>query len=238
MEERVLNESALRDNSYPGRGIIMGINSSGTHFVQVYWLMGRSENSRNRIFVVENNTLRTRAYDPSKVEDPSLIIYDAMVEIDNMHIVSNGDQTSTIANLLDQGKTFEEALTARTYEPDAPHFTPRISGVYATCGTAKLSIIRKNNEKTDHKTFNIDLQNTVPGEGFCLHTYKSDGNPLPSFDGDPLVVGLLESAEETANKFWGLLNEDNRISIGVKFIPLDGGDPEFNIINKNGDRQK
>lgn len=242
MEEHVLNESALRDNSYPGRGIIMGINSAGTHFVQAYWLMGRSENSRNRILVLENDTLKAKAYDVSKVEDPSLIIYDAMAEVGNNHIVSNGDQTTTIANSMKQSSSFEDALATRTYEPDEPNFTPRISGFFGSDKSIKLSIISKDpiEDRPVRKIYEKTLGNFKRGKGLCLHTYKGDGNPIPSFDSRPFVVGIVGSAKDIAEKFWDLLDEKNKISIAVKMIPLNNpaAKSEFYIINKNGDAPK
>ncbi|MEK9195995.1 MAG: IMP cyclohydrolase [Patescibacteria group bacterium] len=238
MEEHAVNESALKDNSYPGRGIVMGVNSAGTHFVQVYWLMGRSDNSRNRIFVLEDGSVKTKAYDESKVEDPSLIIYDAMIEINDNHIVSNGDQTTTIVDFLNKNKTFEDALKTRDYEPDAPHFTPRISGIYYPDQSVKMSIIRKDNDHTDRDVFNFKADDLLRGTGYCMHTYKGDGDPLPSYDTAPFAVSLFGSVEENANKFWSLLNPENRISLVVKSIPFKGSGPEFHIINKNGDMQK
>lgn len=238
VEEHVLNESALRDNSYPGRGIIMGIDSTGTYFVQVYWLMGRSENSRNRILSLENENLKTKAYDPSKVEDPSLIIYDAMTEVANNHIVSNGDQTTTIADFVEKGSSFEDALATRTYEPDAPNFTPRISGFFGSDQSIKFSIISKDpiEDRPVRKIYEKTLANFKKGKGLCIHTYKGDGDPIPSFDSRPFVVGIAGSAEDIAQKFWELLDAENKISIAVKMIPMNpAAKSEFYIINKNGE---
>lgn len=238
VDEHAVNESALKDNSYPGRGIVMGVNSAGTHFVQVYWLMGRSDNSRNRILELKDNIVRAKAFDESKVEDPSLIIYDAMIEIDGNHVVSNGDQTTTIVEYLAQNKTFEVALDTRDYEPDAPNFTPRISGMYSPDQSVKISLINKHKDHTDRKTFNLTVADLEHGSGYCIHTYKSDGDPLPSFDLAPFPVSLADSGKENAEKFWDLLNPENRISLVVKSIPFEGGEPEFHIINKNGETVK
>lgn len=233
LNQQVLNESALADNPYPGRGIIMGVNDSGTEYVQVYWLMGRSENSRNRIFAVEENMVKTKPFDPSKVEDPSLIIYNAMREINGNHIVTNGDQTDTIAEFITLNKSFEQALETRDYEPDAPNYTPRISGVLSPDKTVKMSALRRVNGTTQRDFWQYD--NINDGQGQCIHTYLSDRTPLPSFDQEPFMVTIPGGIKDIADKFWNLLDEDNRISLVVKTINKSNGEVNFHIINKLGD---
>lgn len=232
VNQHVFYESVLVNNPYPGRGIVIGKNLSGTHTVQIYFIMGRSANSRNRIFQLEDNVVRTKPFDPSKVEDPSLIIYDALLEVNGQHIVTNGDQTSTIEEFLKVNKEFEEALATRDYEPDAPNYTPRISGAYKTGRShAKLSILKRAvNGDTSREYFDIDINE--PGIGRIIHTYENDGNPLPSFSGQPKIVKIPETIQETADKFWDLLNRENRISIVVKYIDTSSGTSSYKIINK------
>jgi len=230
------NEKALGENSYPGRGIVVGMTPDGENYVQIYWIMGRSENSRNRIFELEGNFVKTKAFDPAKLEDPSLIIYYPVKDIKGIHIVTNGDQTDTIYNYLQEGKSFENALNTRKFEPDAPNFTPRISA-FIRCSqeqaTYGLSILKTIDNKGDicvRSYFNYDK--FTKGYGHCIHTYKSDGNPIPSFVGEPFVVKLANDIEENADHFWTLLNDDNKISLLVKYISVKDNRVKFKIINK------
>lgn len=221
-----MNLEKLQNNNYPGRLIIMGLNESGDKFIQLYSIMGRSESSRNRRFILENNIIKTVPIDPAKVDQPELIIYNAMISIDNLHIVSNGRQTDTIANNLD----LKSALDDWEYEPDAPNFTPRISGTFNLENKeALLSIIKKNGESTQRQVFPLILKN---GLGFCLHTYQSDGNPLPSFQGSPFEVPLLGDETQIANFYWQELNEDNKVALVVKSINLTTGEIKHHLINK------
>ncbi|WP_438448107.1 IMP cyclohydrolase [Gorillibacterium sp. sgz5001074] len=228
----------LQQNVYPGRGIVIGLTEDGQQLVQVYWIMGRSENSRNRVFIAEDNGfLRTEAKDPAKLTDPSLIIYYPVRHIKGAHIVTNGDQTDTIFEELQKhGGTFESALAKRTYEPDAPNFTPRISGLVDLSNKQfayKLSILKSagnTEDQTLRHTFTYEK--ALPGYGHVIHTYEGDGNPLPSFDGEPKLVPLKGDAKQIADTYWGMLNEENKISLLVKTIRLDDGASELLVINK------
>lgn len=211
----------LQNNPYPGRGIVIGKNTEG-QYVQVYWIMGRSPNSRNRIFTSNEGVLQTEAADPSKVEDPSLIIYNAMRERKGAFIVTNGAHTDTIYDGLEQGKTFVQALKVEAHEPDAPNYTPRISGIinlaYETPRLA-LSIIKVHPLNAEHSLqhfFRYDIAHN--GYGHAITTYRGDGNPIPSFEGEPFLVPLEGDAQQIANTFWNALNEDNRVSLAVKVI--------------------
>ena len=227
------NIQNLKENTYPGRGIIIGLDSSGENAIQVYWVMGRSENSRNRILVQDGDVVKTKAFDESKVADPSLIIYNAMLTVGDSHIVSNGDQTDTIQQFLKDGKTFEDGIKTREFEPDAPNFTPRISGVinFKTKDFILSSILK--NEDTgepDHRFFYYKDINS--GFGMCVHTYQSDGNPIPSFRSNPYSVLLEGNIDQIANFYWGLLNADNKVAIVVKSINLETNKSSYKIINK------
>jgi IMP cyclohydrolase len=231
--------NGLKQNAYPGRGIVIGLTEDGTKLVQVYWIMGRSENSRNRVFIAEpNGFLRTEAKDPAKLMDPSLIIYYPVRHINSAHIVTNGDQTDTIYETLPKhGGTFESALATRTYEPDAPNFTPRISGIVDLNDKQfayKLSIL-KSAGNTEDQTLRhtYSYEKALPGFGHCIHTYAQDGNPLPSFQGEPALVPLKGDASQIADAYWNVLNEENRISLLVKTIRLDDGASELLVINKD-----
>jgi len=227
------NLEALRRNIYPGRGIVLGLNKSGSKAVQIYWLMGRSENSRNRILIEHNGTVRTAPFDETKVKDSSLIIYTAMlVSKGGVHIVSNGDHTETIVSFLDQGKTFEEAVRSRTFEPDIPNFTPRIAGITKIGNGAeyKLSITRRGERNEPvHEFFPIVLS---PGTGFCIHTYEGDGTPIQSFKKAPFPVPIGETADEIIRTYWEVLNPENRVAIVVKIIDLKTANVEHRIENK------
>ena len=228
--------NALCENTYPGRGIIIGKTADGRHAAVAYFIMGRSENSRNRIFEEnETNGIRTRAYDESKLVDPSLIIYSPVHVLGNRLIVTNGDQTDTIYDYIKDGKTFEEALRTRTFEPDPPNFTPRISGVVdMRRGGYKLSIVKSNEgnaASVQRQTF--DYPQPVAGEGHFISTYQKNGAPIPSFAGEPLRVAIDENApDKFADKLWKNLNEDNKVSLFVRSIELETGTYEDIILNK------
>lgn len=232
----VVNEQKLAENSYPGRGIVVGMTPDGKNLVQVYWIMGRSTNSRNRIFVQEGENVKTRAYDESKMTDPSLIIYYPLRTMGDVHIVTNGDQTDTISEFIRGGKTFEEALLTRCFEPDMPNCTPRISAVTYYRGensSFALSILKTvgNDPSVEKKEF-YTFAKFVPGEGRCIHTYAGDGDPLPSFDVNPYAVTLENEIDQTAERFWGMLNADNRVSLLVKHVDVAAGNTTIRIINR------
>lgn len=227
----------LKSNSYPGRGIILGRSKDGTKAVVAYFIMGRSENSRNRVFVEEGEGIRTQAYDPSKLTDPSLIIYAPVRVLGNKTIVTNGDQTDTIYEGMDRQMTFEQSLRSREFEPDAPNYTPRISGVmHVENGkySYALSILKSNNgnpQACDRFTF--AYENCVAGEGRFIHTYKCDGNPLLSFEGEPKLVEIPDDMEAFTELIWENLNEDNKVSLFVRYIDIETGKYETKIVNKN-----
>lgn len=212
-------------NPYPGRGLVVGRDDFGD-FVLVYWIMGRSENSRNRRFVADAGTLRTEPVDPAKVEDPSLIIYEAMLELPGVQVASNGDQTRTIADALAGGGTFEGALSTREREPDAPNYTPRISGMIdlrAAKPSIGLSILKASPfdpSQTDRFYYRPALP--PPGYGLGLTTYASDGSPLPSFSGEPLMLPCAGTPEEIRDRYWSSLNAENRVALAVKAVHEDG----------------
>ncbi len=214
-------------NPYPGRGIVLG--KAGDKAVIAYFIMGRSENSRNRVFVEEADGVRTKAFDESKMQDPSLIIYYPYRRVGDTHIITNGDQTDTVYEHLLSGKTMTEALRTRTYEPDGPNFTPRISGLIEG-GRAILSILKKDGEGTNRNFFEYDLE-----EGTCrvIHTYEANEEPLPSFFGEPRAFALSGSIDEIADMIWTSLNEENKVSLLVKTIS-ESGEVETKILNKNG----
>ncbi len=230
-------EKLLAENTYPGRGIIIGKSEDGKHAVCAYFIMGRSENSRNRIFEKsESGALITAPFDSSKVEDPSLIIYNAVRDIDNNMIVTNGDQTDTVYDFIKDGKTFEQALETREFEPDKPNFTPRISGMLTfekKDFTYKMSILKSADAEgtaCNRYTFNY-----VPfaGTGTFIHTYNHDGNPIPTFTGEPERIAVKGGIDEFTASVWNHLNENNKISLYVRFTSLEDGAVEEKIINKN-----
>ena len=230
-------ENLLRSNAYPGRGIVIGRSEDGKNAVIAYFIMGRSVNSRNRIFVEDGEGIRTQAFDPSKLSDPSLIIY-APVRVFGEHtIVTNGDQTDTIFDGLRAGKSFEASLRSRKYEPDDPNFTPRISGILNFEGDTfnyEMSILKSNNGDPNccnRYTFSYD--NPKIGEGRFIHTYMKDDNPLPSFEGEPEVVKMSGDIDEFGNKLWEALNFDNKVSLFVRYTSLETGKWEQRIYNKN-----
>ena len=237
-------EKLLSDNSYPGRGIVIGKSKDGKSAMIAYFIMGRSENSRNRIFERFNGGMRTKAFDESKLSDPSLIIYNPYLEAKggNVDIITNGDQTNTIfdvVNDVEHNYGFEEACNRRSFEPDAPNFTPRISGALYYCFARntfayKMSILKSANGREEScRRFFYNYLQPENGVGHFIHTYKCDGNPIPSFYGEPEEVELPNTAEELADICWNNLNEDNKVSLFVRAVPLDGGQPTEIIINKN-----
>jgi len=231
------NMELLRDNPYPGRGIVMGLSKDGQRAVQVYWIMGRSLNSRNRILVQEGDVVKTRPFDESKVENPSLIIYTAMRMVNGIHIVSNGDQTDTVSQAIADGHTFQEGLEDRTYEPDDPNFTPRITGMYHPNNETpfSLSIIRKNPTSLEPIRTTYQQQ-SLNGIGRCIHTYKGDGNPLPSFDSEPYPIPLEGTIDDIAQKYWNVLNSENKVALVVKEINTVSGETNYRIVNKLGNK--
>ena len=231
----------LRENSYPGRGIILGRSEDGTSAVAAYFIMGRSENSRNRIFVEDGQGIRTQAYDPSKLTDPSLIIYAPVRVLGNKTIVTNGDQRDTIYEGMDKQLTFEQSLRSREFEPDAPNYTPRISGIMHVEGgkySYALSILKSNNgDPSSCLRFTFAYNDCAAGEGHFIHTYKGDGNPLPSFEGEPKLVAIPNDMEKFTNMLWNNLNEDNKVSLFVRYIDIATGVTRTVIKNKNGQEE-
>lgn len=232
----------LSSTTYPGRGIIAGLSEDGKYAVSAYWTMGRSAGSRNRVFVTEQENgfevVRTKAFDPSLIAgDPSLIIYAAVRQYKDMTIVTNGDQTDTIFEGLNKNFTFEQSLRSRKYEHDAPNYTPRISSLL-DCTDKKyaysLSILKSDCGNADNTLrFTYTYDNPVKGEGHYIHTYMGDGNPLPSFEGEPVKVKISGNIDSFANEIWSSLNEDNKVSLFVRFIDIATGKYEEKIINKN-----
>lgn len=231
-----LNE-LTRGNSYPGRGIVLGVSQDGTNAVAAYFIMGRSENSRNRIFVKTDDGIETKAYDESKMVDPSLIIYAPVRKLNEQLIVTNGDQTDTVYNYLAAGKTFEAALRTRTFEPDAPNFTPRISGLMTRQGNQiayQLSILKSNNgDDTSTQRFFFDYNTPSKGEGHFIHTYQCDGNPIPSFEGEPERIKLTGDVDTFTRMLWSSLNEENKVSLYVSYWNMETGKMDTRIINKH-----
>ena len=227
----------IASTTYPGRGIIIGKSEDGTKAVIGYIIMGRSENSRNRVFVAEGKDLKTQAFDPSKLVDPSLIIYAPVRTLANDTIVTNGDQTDTIRDFVLEGKTFEDALRTRTFEPDPPNFTPRISGMLTFANgdfSYKMSILKSNEgRETSVLRFFYDYAQPVAGEGHFIHTYQCDGNPIPSFAGEPTLVDIKGDIDTFTQNVWQSLNADNKVSLYTRFIDLATGDFEDRIVNKN-----
>jgi len=227
----------LVDNPYPGRGIIVGKTPDGTRAVAAYFIMGRSENSRNRVFVEDGEGIRTQAFDPSKLSDPSLIIYAPVRVLGNKTIVTNGDQTDTIYELMDKQQTFEQSLRTREFEPDAPNYTPRISGImHIENGKYNfaMSILKSDNGREDAcDRFTFAYSNPAAGEGRFIHTYMGDGNPLPSFEGEPTRVDIKGNIDEFTKLVWENLNEDNKVSLFVRYIDIATGKYESRIVNKN-----
>ena len=236
----------LRGNSYPGRGIIIGRTPDGTKAVAAYFIMGRSENSRNRVFVEDGEGIRTQAFDPAKLTDPSLIIYAPVRVLGNKTIVTNGDQTDTIYEGMDKQMTFEQSLRSREFEPDSPNYTPRISGIMhvkrcTDCDVREkghynyaMSILKSSNGNPDSCCrYTFAYENPAAGEGHFIHTYMHDGNPLPSFEGEPKRVETMDDIDAFTSLLWENLNEDNRVSLFVRYITIATGAYETRIVNKN-----
>ena len=229
-------EKLLVENTYPGRGIVVGKTEDGKKAVVAYFIMGRSENSRNRIFIENGDDVVIHPFDASKVEDPSLIIYSPIRKLNNYLIATNGDQTDTIYDGLVAGKSFEEALRSRCFEPDAPNFTPRISGILDFSDnefTYKMSILKSGDEKgsvCNRYTFEYT---PINGLGHFIHTYNCDGNPIPTFTGEPERVRVLNDIDEYTNLIWNNLNQNNKISLYVRYIDIESGNVENRMINKN-----
>lgn len=235
--EKLSLEQELMENDYPGRGIVIGKSEDGTKAVIAYFIMGRSVNSRNRIFVEEGEGIRTQAFDPAKLEDPSLVIYAPVRVLGNKTIVTNGDQTDTIYEGMDKQLTFEQSLRSREFEPDGPNFTPRISGIlHIEDGKYNyaMSILKSNNGSPEGcNRYTFAYENPAAGEGHFIHTYMHDGNPLPSFEGEPKLVAVPNDMESFAGMLWESLNEENKVSLFVRFIDIATGKYETKIINKN-----
>lgn len=235
--EKLSIEEELKNNSYPGRGIIIGRSMDGEKAVTAYFIMGRSVNSRNRVFLEDGQGIRTQAFDPSKLTDPSLIIYAPVRVLGNKTIVTNGDQTDTIYELMDKQQTFEQALRTREFEPDAPNYTPRISGIlHVENGTYNyaMSILKSNHGNKDscHR-YTFAYHNPIAGEGHFLHTYLSDGEPLPSFEGEPKWIEISGDITSFTKMLWESLNEENKVSLFTRFIDIKTGTYESRIVNKN-----
>jgi len=235
-----MNTALLKDavsaTTYPGRGIILGTNDAGKA-VAAYFIMGRSVNSRNRIFMPQGDGLRTEAFDPAKLSDPSLVIYNAVRVLGDTTIVTNGDQTDTIYDHMVSGGSFETALNSRTFEPDAPNFTPRISGVINMANDSfsyRLSILKSaNGNPVSCQRFIYNYDRPLAGVGHFIHTYAADGNPLPSFEGEPEPVKLNGDIDRIAAEIWENLNEENKISLFVRMIDPKVHSFTTRIINKN-----
>ena len=235
---KILNlAEELRGNAYPGRGIVIGRTPDGKKAVTAYFIMGRSENSRNRVFVEDGAGIRTQAFDPSKLTDPSLIIYAPVRVLGNKTIVPNGDQTDTIYEGMDKQLTFEQSLRSREFEPDGPNYTPRISGImHIENGRYNFAMSILKSDDGDPQSCNrytYAYENPKAGQGRFIHTYMHDGNPLPSFEGEPKVVAISGEIDEFAKVVWENLNPDNKVSLFVRYIDIETGIYESRIINKN-----
>ncbi len=230
-------QQELSTNAYPGRGIVVGKTPDGKHAAIAYFIMGRSENSRNRVFVTEGEGIRTQAFDPSKLEDPSLIIYAPVRVLGQDTIVTNGDQTDTIYELMEEGSTFEQALLTREFEPDPPNYTPRISAILHIEDGGfdySMSILKSNNGNPDAcNRYTFDYESPVAGEGHFIHTYMHDGNPLPSFEGEPKWIDIPDDMDAFGDMIWESLNEDNKVSLFIRFIDIETGEAKSRIYNKN-----
>ena len=231
-------KTALSENAYPGRGIIIGKSADGKNAVIAYFIMGRSENSRNRVFVTDGDGIRTQAFDESKMTDPHLIIYAPVRVLGNKTIVTNGDQTDTIYELMDRQMTFEQALRTREFEDDAPNFTPRISGIVRLENgdmNYAMSILNSaNGDPTSCQRYTFAYNNPLKANAKFIHTYKCDGNPLPSFEGEPKTITLPDlDIDALTNVIWDNLNQDNKVSLFVRYIDLQSGKFDTRIVNKN-----
>ena len=225
----------LRGNPYPGRGILLGRSADGKCAVIAYFIMGRSENSRNRVFEETDDGIRTKAFDESKMTDPSLVIYHPVRAAGRGTVVTNGDQTDTVRDALLEGRTFAAALRTRTYEPDGPNYTPRISGLVSPDGSYKLSILKSlDGDPSCCCRYFYEYEAPRAGTGHFIHTYEGDGDPLPSFEGEPRRVSVAApDARTLAEELWPALNEDNKVSLFVRYIDLASGGAETVILNKH-----
>ena len=223
----------LAGNPYPGRGIVIGKTADGTKSVVAYFIMGRSENSRNRVFIPEADGIRTEAHDPAKLADPSLIIYHPVRQVGRGLIVTNGDQTDTIREFLEKGLAFEQSLRTREFEPDGPNWTPRISGLLSPDGSYKMSILKSADAEGSACARYFYEYPGLAGVGHFIHTYVTDGNPIPTFQGEPERVAIGNDMEEFIQLIWNNLNENNKISLYVRFTDLETGAYDETIINKN-----
>ena len=224
----------LSSNTYPGRGIVLGKSQDGRHAAIAYFIMGRSENSRNRIFS-ENDRggIKTEAFDPAKLVDPSLIIYNPVLVLGDATIVTNGDQTDTVYDFMKEGKTFEEALRTRTFEPDAPNYTPRVSGLLHGFDY-RLSILKSaDGDPSSVRRYFFQYWDPRPGEGHFIHTYRCDGDPIPSFEGEPEEVAVEGDIDVFTGTLWENLNDANKVSLFVRYIDVAAGTCETRIVNKN-----
>ena len=230
-------EELLQGNTYPGRGILIGLTPDGTRALVAYFIMGRSANSRNRVFTEKDGAVFTEPFDASKVQDPSLIIYAAIRAYENKLVVTNGDQTDTVVDGLAGGLSFARALEARAFEPDAPNFTPRISGMLTFAEgsfTYEMSILKSADAAgTACNRFTFSYA-PLPGLGHFLHTYVGDGNPIPTFQGEPERMALCDDLDEMTRRLWSSLDENNKISLFVKTVDLKTGEAQSRLINKNG----
>ncbi|MCI9615511.1 MAG: inosine monophosphate cyclohydrolase [Dorea sp.] len=235
--EKLSIEKELMGNSYPGRGIIIGKSADGSKAVTAYFIMGRSVNSRNRIFVKDGEGIRTQAFDPAKLTDPSLVIYAPVRVLGNKTIVTNGDQTDTIYEGMDRQMTFEQSLRSREFEPDGPNYTPRISGIMHIENGAynyAMSILKSNNgSPAGCNRYTFAYENPAAGEGHFIHTYKCDGDPLPSFEGEPKLIEIPDDMDAFTDMLWNSLNEDNKVSLFVRYIDIESGTYKTRIENKN-----
>ncbi|NLD86978.1 MAG: inosine monophosphate cyclohydrolase [Clostridiales bacterium] len=224
----------LHGNTYPGRGIMLGLHEDGKTAVAAYFIMGRSVNSRNRVFVLEGEDMRTKAYDESKMADPSLVIYYPVRTRDGYTIITNGDQTDTIRDFMADGGTFEQALRTREFEPDPPIFTPRISGIMRFSGLYgyKLSILKSDGEGKSCQRYFFEYDSPIAGQAHIIHTYLHDGNPVPSFEGEPAKIEIGGAIEEVAKELWESLDGNNKVSLFVRFTDIDTGKSETKIINR------
>lgn len=227
----------LRENAYPGRGIILGKTPDGKNAVIAYFIMGRSVNSRNRIFEATADGIRTKAFNESKLSDPHLIIYSPVRVLGNKTIVTNGDQTDTIYDHMDRQETFEQSLRTREYEDDAPNYTPRISGIVHMEDDSfnyAMSILKSADGNPDsvHR-FTFSYNNPLCGEGHFIHTYMGDGNPLPSFEGEPEKIATVDDIDAFTDMLWNSLNEDNKVSLFVRYINVETKQATDRIVNKN-----
>jgi IMP cyclohydrolase len=230
------NFNTLKENPYPGRGLVIGLSEDPNVWLIVYWIMGRSTNSRNRRFVAEGGTLRTEPVDLSLVSDPSLIIYEAMLDLPGIYLASNGDQTRTMYEFIQKGLTIEQALATREREPDAPNYTPRISGILdlsTSEPSVVLSILKASPlDAAQTDRFYYRPAFPVPGFGYGLTTYSGDGNPLPSFSGDPTLLPLKGNAAQVLEDYWQALNAENKVSLAVKQVFVKEGRNEVLVKNR------